>query len=174
VDASLAVRRQDDLATLTVEYMKDGAEGIEVAFRSKKVVIGEDANGRETTSLVMERLDGEASTGADGKKKTWPRALRVFRAAMIEAVLSSGFDYKIVSGPTVKAVDLDHVRDVFYKIYVVNSDPGAPEEQRQDSRKHAFSRCLEKAQALTLIAARVEGIRQVVWLVSPFEGDMHP
>jgi hypothetical protein len=28
---------------------------------------------------------------------------------------------------------------------------------------------LDKAQALTVIAARVEGIKQIVWLVSPLD-----
>jgi len=80
--------------------------------------VGQDANGRDLTSLVVERFDGDAPKA----NKTWPPSLRVFRTALVEAVLSSGFDYKIPSGPTVKAVDLNRVRDAFYKTYVVESD----------------------------------------------------
>jgi hypothetical protein len=93
----------------------------------------------------------------------------VFRAALVEAVLSSGFDYKIPAGPTVRAVDLNHVRDAFYKTYVVESDEDTTGEQQQDSRRRAFTRALDKAQALMLIAARVEGIKQIVWFVSPLD-----
>jgi hypothetical protein len=169
VDASLAITREGDVATMAVEYMRDGAEGTEVVVRSKQVVVGQDANGRDLTSLVVERFDGDAPKG----NKTWPPSLRVFRAALVEAVLSSGFDYKIPAGPTVKAVDLNHVRDAFYKTYVVESDEDTTGEQQRDSRRRAFTRSLDKAQALTLIAARVEGIKQIVWFVSPLdEGGM--
>jgi hypothetical protein len=169
VDASLAITRENEVSTMTVEYMRDGAEGTRITVRSKKVVVGQDANGRDLTSLVVERFDGDASKA----KKTWPPSLKVFRAALIEAILSFGFDYKIPGGPTVKAVDLTHVRDAFYKTYVVESDENTTATQQQDTRRRAFTRALDKAQALAVIAARVEGIRQIVWLVSPLdEGGM--
>jgi hypothetical protein len=169
VDASLAITRENDVSTMTVEYMRDGAEGTQITVRSKKVVVGQDANGRDLTSLVVERFDGDASKA----KKTWPPSLKVFRAALIEAILNFGVDYKIPSGPTVKAVDLAHVRDAFYKTYVVESDENTSTTQQQDTRRRAFTRALDKAQALTVIAARVEGVKQIVWLVSALdEGGM--
>jgi hypothetical protein len=169
VDASLAITRENDVSTMTVEYMRDGAEGTQITVRSKKVVVGHDANGRDLTSLVVERFDGDASKA----KKAWPPGLKVFRAALIEAILNFGFDYKIPGGPTVKAVDLTHVRNAFYKTYVVESDESTTAEQQQDTRRRAFTRALDKAQALTVIAARVEGIKQIVWLVSALdEGGM--
>jgi hypothetical protein len=169
VDASLAITRENDVSTMTVEYMRDGAEGTQITVRSKKVVVGQDANGRDLTSLVVERFDGDASKA----KKAWPAGLKVFRAALIEAILNFGFDHKIPSGPTVKAVDLTHVRDAFYKTYVVESDENTTATQQQDTRRRAFTRALDKAQALTVIAARVEGVRQIVWLVSALdEGGM--
>ena len=42
-----------------------------------------------------------------------------------------GFDFKSEDGPTVKAVDLNKVRSVSYKTYVVDSEEGATREQHE-------------------------------------------
>jgi AAA domain len=168
LDAELAVVREGDVATVTVEHMRDGAEGTQITFKSKVINVGEDANGRELTSLVVDHYDGNGSAGAP--RRDWPPSLKVFRAALIDALLGFGFDYKIENGPTVKAVDLRKVRDAFYKTYAVSSEDGSTAEQLRDSKKKAFARSLEKAQALQLIAARAETQRQIIWLASPLDG----
>jgi hypothetical protein len=128
-----------------------------------------DANGREINSLVIERVDREDQPAPTIKYKSWPSTLKVFHAALIEATLDFGFDYRIPAGPTVRAVDLDHASDAFCKTYVVKGRPDSTPEQIKESRALAFSRALDRAQKLDLIAARVEGTRQIVWTVSPFE-----
>jgi len=168
LDAELAVVRDGEIATVTVEHMRDGAEGTQIVVKSKVLEVGDDANGRPLTSLVVERYDESANVGV-GPRRDWPPSLKVFRAALVEALLGFGFDFKIEDGSTVKAVDLNKVRSVFYKTYVVDSDEGATREQMLDSKKKAFARHLEKAQQLQLIAARSEGNRQIIWLVSPLE-----
>ena len=91
---------------------------------------GEDANGRPLTLLVVERYDGSGNAGV-GPRRDWPPSLRVFRAALVEAPLGFGFDFKSEDGPTVKAVDLNKVRSVSYKTYVVDSEEGATREQHE-------------------------------------------
>jgi hypothetical protein len=167
VDAALAVTREGDVATVTVEFMRDGAEGTQVALKSKSIDVGEDANGRPLTSLVLEHYDGGGSTA---KRRDWPMSLKVFRSALVEATLNSGFDHQIECGPRVKAVDLNRVRDAFYESYVAVSEATATAEDRQNAKRMAFKRAVEKAQGLHLIGARSEGERQIIWLVTPFEG----
>jgi hypothetical protein len=170
VDAELAVVREENVATITVKYMRDGPEEIQVVVRSKIVEVGTDASGRPMTSLVMLRQEGTAE-GDDPlpKARKWPPSLRVFRAALAEALLDHGFDYKIPDGPTVRAADLEDVRATFYRTYLVTGDEGTDREQLQNSKRKAFGRAVEWAQRGNLIAARVDGQRQAVWFTSPFE-----
>jgi AAA domain len=165
VDAELSVVREGDVATVTVQYMRDGPEGTQVVVKSKSIPVGTDASGRPLTSLVMGRHEG----GADDfttKPRTWAVSLKVFRSALAEAILSFGFDHKIPNGPTVKAVDLERVRAAFYKLYVVAGDEATSAEGQQNSRRMAFKRAVEKAQAGSLIGAMSEGDRQVIWFAS--------
>ena len=173
VDAALAVTREGDIATVTVEFMRDGAEGTQVALKSKSLEVGEDANGRPLTSLVLERYDGDGA-GPTAKKRDWPISLKVFRDSLVEATLNFGFDHQIESGPRVKAVDLNKVRDAFYQSYVAVSEATATVEERQNAKRMAFKRAVEKAQGLHLIGARAERDRQTVWLVTPFESGYAP
>jgi AAA domain len=168
IDASLAVVREGDVATMTVEYMKDGPEGTCVTVRSKPVVVGQDANGKELTSLVLERFDGSVS--APKGPRPWPQSLKVFHKALVDTILACGFDHKITAGPTVKAADLEHVRAAFYKTYLAVSDEDTDADQQQDSKRKAFARAVETAQAKGFIGALADGKRRIVWLVSPFEG----
>jgi hypothetical protein len=169
LDTELAVVREGDIATLTVEQMRDGPEGTQIVFKSKEIVVGEDSNGRDLTSLVVERYDVGGVNGSPAKKREWPTSLKVFRSALVEALLRYGFDHKIENGPTVKAVDLSKVRDAFYKSYVVASEEGGTAEQVQDSRRKAFARALERAQGLQLIAARADDQRQMIWMASALD-----
>ncbi len=79
VDAQLSVVRQNERVTLTVELMRDGPEEVEVASRVKVVEVGEDANGRTMSSLIVEPADeNPAGPGSVGKK--WPPISRSFTA----------------------------------------------------------------------------------------------
>jgi hypothetical protein len=176
IDAQLSAVREGDVVTVTVEDMRDGPEGNRILGRKKEIPVGADINGKPLTSLVIEHLDDDQATSAKPalKKTKWPASLKVFRTALIEATLSFGFDHKIIDGPVVKAVDIEHVNEVFSKIYVVKGKEDSTPEQIKKSRALAFSRALDKAQRLDLIAARVRGNQQIVWTVSPFEGDCYP
>src|SRR5262249_1453437 len=164
VDAELSVVREGDVATVTVKYMREGPEETQVVVRSRIVEVGEDAGGRPLTSLVMLRYDGDVSSDKENKP-LWPRTLKVFRKALIDALVEHGFEFQIESGPKVRAVDLDRVRDTFFETYVVATDAGVTKEQKRDSKRKALWRAVERAQALNLIAARsLPDGRQFVWM----------
>ena len=174
VDAALAVVRDSDVVTITVEFMRDGAEGTQVVLRKKMVEVGEDANGRPLTSLVLERHDG-GEVGHTSKKYEWPSSLKVLKDAIVEALLDAGEDYQIEGGPKVRAIELGKLRRAFYDSYIVASDDAVSAEQQQDSKRKAFIRAVEKAQTRRLIGARAfPNGRQIVWLVTPFEGGYAP
>jgi hypothetical protein len=171
VDAEISVTREGDVAVATVEEMRDGPDGVQIASKVRIVDCGEDKSGRPCTSLVLVPHEPDGSgvhkEAAAGKSR-WPKALKVFRDAMLEATLMAGVDHQIEVGPRVKAVDLGTVRTTFYALYVVAGDEAASSEMRQNAKRMAFIRSVEKARASNLIGARAfEDGRQLVWLVHP-------
>jgi hypothetical protein len=161
----LSVVRQGERVTLTVELMRDGPEEVEVASRVKVVDVGEDANGRTMSSLIVEPAEeNPAGPGSVGKR--WPPSLKVFHGALVEAILGHGVRHQIEGGPLVQAVDVEKARQVFYETYVVASKDdsmGATAEQLQDTKRKAFARNLERAQSYHLIGARAVGEAQLIW-----------
>jgi AAA domain/Bifunctional DNA primase/polymerase, N-terminal len=158
VDAQLSLVRDEDRATLTVEYMRDGVEGTQVLLMKKTVVIGEDDNGKEKTSLVMVRADDDAVAGTPAsKRREWPASLQIFHKAVIEAMRGHGFDLQLLNGVVVRAVDLVAAHGVFFKTYVTESD---------DARRKAWKRALDSAQLKGLISARNEGHREIIWFTA--------
>ena len=165
VDAQLQVTRNGDNATILVEHMRDGPEEISLTVSTKKIQVGFDRNGKAIESLVVVPLE-TSERPAPIRARGWPKALVVFRDALAEAVLSHGSELLIEDGPMVRAVASAHVRAAFYKTYF--TDPDDAGKDPQQARRRAFVRCLQQAQAKSLIGVRVlpDG-QQMVWIASP-------
>jgi hypothetical protein len=161
VDAQLSVTRTDYNATVAVELMRDGPEGISLTVHLKEIGLGvfDHRTGKEMTSLVVVPVAGHDSPPPI-RTRAWPRALVVFKDALSEAILSHGQEFSIEGGPKVRAVDSEHVRAVFYKTYLVDPEGEDPAQ----ARRKAFLRCLQKAQAQRLIGVHVEAGRHQIWL----------
>jgi hypothetical protein len=86
-DAQIAVKREaNGTIVATVEWLKDGAEGAQIRSRLEIVDLGQDSDGEEITSCVVEPADGEPLS----KKNIWlsPRqrqALEVLLNCVAEA-----------------------------------------------------------------------------------------
>jgi hypothetical protein len=157
VDAQLAVAREGNAVTVTVEMMRDGPEETVVASLVEVIEVGEGHAGKILTSLVVK--PGEPRAGGNMGAR-WTGALTMFRRALCEALLGS--DEKLIVGSTeVHAVDLEAVRGEFYKTCVADKD----DDEKQDTRRKRFIRCVERAQILNLIGVRVMPSGQtLVWL----------
>jgi hypothetical protein len=158
VDAQLAVAREGNAVTVTVEMMRDGPEETVVTSMVEVIEVGEDYAGKLLTSLVIK--PGEPRAGGNMGAR-WTGALTMFRRALSEALLGSE-EKLMVGGIPTHVVDLDAVRAEFYKTCVADKD-GA--DEKQDTRKRRLYRCVERAQVLNLIGVRVEPSgRTLVWL----------
>jgi AAA domain/Bifunctional DNA primase/polymerase, N-terminal len=166
VDAELSVTREGDIVTVTVDEMRDGPEGVQIVSKSRIIEVGEDAGGRPLTSLVLVPHEpGEAGgTAGNRRARPWPKGLRVFHDALIEALLSAGIDHQIENGPKVKAAELEKVRTAFYSTYVVSSLENPTPEKIQEAKRKAFDRALKDARGARLIGGWSLGGRQLVWL----------
>ena len=160
VDGQLAIVRDGDAVTLLVEFLRDGPEGAEIHSAVKVIEVGQDVTGKMLTSLVVVA----ANRPAQSSIRTWPKSLLVLRRALKTMLASHGEDFQenILTLP-VRAVALEHVRAEFYAIYPAKGDTP---EQRQNSKRQAFLRSLERAQELDLIRLRepVEGAPTMIWL----------
>lgn len=163
--AELQVKREKGsmIAGISVDHMREGPEGIEIISRLDVVEVAKDFRGRARTTLIPRPHDGDMPTVGEARK--WPRTLTVFRNALTEAILASGIEHKIPDGPKVKAALLGDTREAFYRTCILDHEPGITAEQRQDSKRKALQRAIEKAQALNLIGATSfpDG-RQLLWL----------
>ncbi len=169
VDAEISITREGDVIVATVEEMRDGPDGVQIVGRTRLVEVGEDSRGRPLTSLVIEphELDGTEGKKGDGKSG-WPKALRVFHDAIIEATLTAGIDYQIEGGPKVKAVDLGTVRRAFYALYVVATETTSDAPDTGSAKRKAFARAVDSARQRSLIGARaLENGKQLIWVVHP-------
>jgi hypothetical protein len=159
VDAQLAVVRNGDIVTVTVEMMRDGPEDTVVASMVEVIEVGTDENGKPLTSLVVKPSDQqELNMGT-----RWTKSLMLFRRALSEALLNSTEKIS-VNGSSIHAVDLEAMRAEFYSICHADGDTA---EEKQDTRKKRFARCVERAQQGNLIGLRSEASgRTLIWLAT--------
>jgi AAA domain len=164
VDAQLAVVREGWHSTVTVEMMRDGPEDTVVTSVLESIDVGEDEAGKTLTSLIVL----PAETPVEAPKNKWRGALLgLFRQALCEALLNSQRT-TTVGGDQIHVADLETVRAEFYRTYVAKGDTA---EQKQNARRMAFYRCVEKAQSFHLIGTRVlTDDTTLVWLAV---GDAH-
>jgi hypothetical protein len=158
VDGQFAVTRDGDNVTLLVEFLRDGPEGATIHNTVKVVEVGQDVTGKVLTSLVVTAASGATWAGA----RAWPRALHTLHRAIKTALATGGeeFQANILTLP-VRAAPLETVRTEFYATYPAKGDTP---EQRQDNKKHAFSRSVTRAQEMELIRLREpEGRPAMVW-----------
>ena len=87
-DAQLAVKRDVDGSVLvTLEHMKDGAEGDVMRLRLKVVEVGVDDYGKQITSCV---IDAPAPAERRAKAAKLPPAQKIALAALHEAIIKAG------------------------------------------------------------------------------------
>jgi hypothetical protein len=158
IDAQLSVTRDGDHVTVTVEFLKEGPEGVEIHSTIKKYVVGTDTNGKEITSLVVIPSDATA-------RKVWPPGLVTFRRAVKAALEKYAELYQeTVLDLPIRVAAIEDVRKEFYAIYV----PAGEEqnaEQRQEAKRKQFVRSLKRAIEDGLINCREpEGKPPFLWL----------
>src|SRR5262249_31383056 len=105
VDAQLAVSREGNAVTVTVEMMRDGPEETVVTSMVEVIEVGEDHAGKTLTSLVVKPGEPQAA----GPEAKWSKTLVPFRRALSEALLDSE-EKVLINGSPLRAVDLETVR----------------------------------------------------------------
>lgn len=84
-DAQHAVKRAGKVATLTVEFMKDGEEGASFGSALEVIEIGVDDDGEPITSCVCVPADAIQTEGSGSLSASAKVALNLLRKAIMEA-----------------------------------------------------------------------------------------
>ncbi len=156
-DVLIAVKRDAaDNIVATVENSKDGPIGLEIISRLGVVELGEDEDGEQVTSCVVEPVGDLAAAAKPTKKeKRLPEAAQIALRALHDALNDFG---KVP--PTsnhiprdVKAVTIEQWRDRAYRLGVSGSD-------KPRARQAAFQR----AHSALVTANRVAVWEPLAWL----------
>jgi hypothetical protein len=140
VESQIAVKKSAGGEVIaTVEHAKDFAEGDAIASRLELVTVGVDPDGDDITTLVV--MPSESTTPPGPKQPRESKSKRTFRDALAEAVGTAGQDLRVLDdGPTVRAVEVSHVRTEFYRRHVTGeADAGKAAAAKQK----AFKRVLD-------------------------------
>jgi hypothetical protein len=145
---------------LAVRKLRDGSSGLEIPFAPKIVEIGTDPDGDPITRVVID-WQQQTIKPADAN---WSKSLRLLRQVLMTMLADAGFDARpFADGPVVRAVNIDLIRNEFYRQYPADGD----ERQKVTTRRQAFYRAVKDAQAKGLVTTReVEGV-QLIWLTRP-------
>jgi AAA domain len=142
---------------LALRKVRDSAAGREIPFATKVVHQGEDEDGDQITTLVVDwKAPPPQPTG-----KEWSKSLQLLRRILMTMLADAGTDMTpFADGPVVRAVDVELVRTEFSKQYLAEGTS----RQKAAARRMAFNRAVKDAHGKGLVATReVEGV-QLIWL----------
>jgi len=162
----LAERKKDDLATtLTVKKLKDNPSGLSLTLHLSPIVIGQDQDGDDVSTLVVTRIEDGAGGVAAAKPKSIPRSQRLLMDVVFAAIDEAGEEFRpLADGPLVRGVSEDAIRRRYYIRVAEQAEPGEDKDKLADRRLKAFKRALKPTiDAKTLCACERNGERYV-WL----------
>jgi hypothetical protein len=148
---------------LALRKRRGGRNGEEHLFTARPVDMDPDQFGKPMSTLVLDWGTTQAAPPAAAKDR-WTKPTRRLRQVLMTILADHGSQHQpYTDGPTVRACDLELVRQEFYKQYAADGD----EKQRAATRRQAFNRAVKAAQEAILIAIREVDSVQLVWLVKP-------
>jgi hypothetical protein len=146
---------------LAVRKQRDGVSGFEIPFTVRLIERGIDEDGDQILAPVIDWQ----TTGQPSKNEAqWTPSMRVLRRVLTTMLADIGMDVTpFTDGPTVRACDIEPVRQEFYRQYAATGS----EEQKKEARSKAFRRAVHDAAARGLVATREVGGTQLIWLLTP-------
>jgi len=154
-DTQIAIRRDGDFVTATVEWNKDGPEGYVNVSRLDVVEVGRDEDGDPVTTRVVVPCEA-VEVGGGTRPKLSPNLSNALQALTMavsehgESVVSSHVPAGVLT------VSTELWRGYFYK-RAIDADPDA----KQETRKKAFQKSSRELQARALIGCW----NDLVWIV---------
>jgi AAA domain len=167
LDVQILCERTGDekWTTLTVQKLKDEEDGIIFEARLSRVVVGIDKHGKEASTLIVDEVvEAEAVTQPERDKRV-PAQRRMLMAVVAIALDEKGVECWPLgpTGPKVRAVAADHIRDRYFARIAEKAAPDEDERKLYDRQLKAFNRALKAAiDAQSLVAGAHKGER-LIW-----------
>ena len=172
-DAVLAVLAEKDKKTgdvsdrrLNVRKVRGAREGEVMPFDLRGVCLGQDEDGDDVTTCVVEfdLAEGSRSTAPPEDRDCWPPSTKDLRRALHVTLDHSKRHIRPFgdTGPRVEAVALEEVRTEFYQAHPATGDA----KQQADAKRQAWSRALKAARERDLVATREVGGAGMIWLAT--------
>lgn len=153
---------------LCLRKRRAGPPGDEFPINTHGVTIGSEGTLVMDWSAADQANQGKAAKGGNTKKDPWSKkkSLRSLRKALMNVLADQGREMRPwPNGPSVRAVDIEIVRQEFYRSYPAAE--GTDAKSKQAARQQAFRRAINDADAANLIKSwEIEGVTYV-WLVDP-------
>jgi hypothetical protein len=141
---------------LCIRKRRSGPAGVEHPFTIKVIPLGQDEDGEDVTSLVV-NFSAAVPPPLDEDAAKWSPSLRLLRKIMMTLLATAGEQIMpFADGPSVLAVKADYVRAEFYKQHA---------SDQSGTKRKAFDRAISRAQERDLVGVReVSGVK---WLWLP-------
>jgi hypothetical protein len=148
---------------LALRKRRGGPNGEEHQFTARIIPMDVDNRGKPMSSMVLDWHTTQAPQPAAAKDR-WAKWLRRLRQVLMTILVDHGRNCQpYADGPTVRACDLELVRQEFCRQYPADGD----EKKKAHNRLQAFYRSIKGAQNASLIAIREVDDVQLVWLTKP-------
>lgn len=150
--------------TLSLEKLKDEEDGIKLTVRLNRIVIAQDKDGDEVSTLVVGGI--EAAQAVKGKTvKTIPAQRRLLMEVISQAIDEAGKDLRsFPDGPMVRAVHDEVVRQRYYARIAEQASPDELPGALAERQRKAFTRSVKAALDAKHVMARAEDDRRLLWL----------
>ena len=128
-DVELEVLRSDELRSISVTKLKDGQDGAQIGFKLHTVILGEDEDGDDITSCIVEYTNTGRATKEKGST-IGPKERQILM------ILNDVF-----------GLDSDQKMELPALIEAAASQLAPPVDGKRDNRKRDVTRCLESLSA---------------------------
>lgn len=147
-----------------VEKAKEAPSGINFDVALGVEAVCRDKDGDPVTTVIVEKAFEVEADARSAKKVTVPPQERLLREMVEQAMIDAGFEcHPLPSGPKIKVVSEDAVRERYYARMAEKAEPGELPETVSERQRKAFRRSLNSAlRAKRLIAATHAG-ETVIW-----------
>lgn len=128
-DVELEVLRSDELRSISVTKLKDGQDGTNIGFKLHTVILGEDEDGDDITSCIVEYTNTGRATKEKGAT-VGPKERQILM--VLNEVFGLGTDQKMALPELIEAA---------------SAQLAPPVDGKRDNRKRDVSRCIDSLSA---------------------------
>lgn len=161
----LCERSEGELAaTLTLQKLKDESANVKLTAHFSRVVIGEDEDGDEISTLVVDEVEKAEREINDDKPKAVARSQRLLMAVVAEAIDDANQTIRpFANGPEVRAASEAKIREIYFTRMAEKADPDEDPDKLYDRQRKNFRNAVEGALKAQALAAKEISGERLIW-----------